>query len=306
LKVVRGTLPGPGLFLLICCWLSQSVTAASCPPAGFDRPALEALRTAKFEIAERARRQALAEALLPCLAHADPVLRDGVAFEAYSTWMRGDLLDTSTRSRLLEQLIPMLGSRPADPGGFRQPFAALVLSEVARTDRLAAWMTTGQRARLIDETILYLTSLRDYRGFVAREGFRHGVAHSADLVTQLVLNPAVDRAALDRLLAAVASQVTPAGEHSYIDGESERLARAVLYAAQRGLHSADEWQAWLLNVSSPAPLPDWAAAFQSRAGLAKRHNLYGFLFALYVNVRESGDPKMQVLLPGLQAVFKTL
>jgi hypothetical protein len=300
------TPPGSVLFLLICGWLSQPATAASCPPAGFDRPALEALRTAKFEIADAARRQSLAEALLPCLADADPVLRDNVAFEAYSTWLRADLLDTSTRTRLLERLIPMMGSRPADPGGFRQPFAALVLSEVARTDRLAAWMTTEQRTRLIDETILYMTALRDYRGFEARVGFRHGVAHSADLVTQLVLNSAVDRAAIDRLLTAVASQVTPAGEHSYIDGESERLARAVMYAAQRGLHTADEWQTWLLKVASPAPLPDWGAAFQSRAGLAKRHNLYGFLFALYVNVRESGDPKMQVLLPGLQAVFKTL
>jgi hypothetical protein len=200
----------------------------------------------------------------------------------------------------------MLGSQPPDPGGFRQPFAALVLSEVARTDRLAAWMTTGQRTRLIDEGILYMTALRDYRGFEPGEGYRHGVAHASDLVTQLVLNPAVDRASMDRLLAAVASQVTPPGEHSYIDEESERLARATLYAAQRGLHTADEWQTWLLKVASPAPFPDWAATYQSRAGLAKRHNLHAFLFALYVNVRESGDPKMQVLLPGLQAVFKTL
>lgn len=298
-------LPGVG-WLLVVGALSQPTVAKDCPPAGYDRAALEALRDAKFELADATKRQALAVALLPCLAAADPVLRDGVAFEAYSSWMRADLLDTKTRTHLLEQLIPMLDSEPADPGGFRQPFAALVLSEVARTDRLAAWMTAEQRARLIDGAVRYLTNLRDYRGFDARDGWRHGVAHSADLVTQLVLNPAVDRAGVDRLLAAVASQITPPGEQAYVDGESERLARPVLYAAQRGLYSADEWQKWLQGVASPAPLPDWAAAFQSRAGLAKRHNLNGFLFALYVNVRESGDPKMQDLLPGLQAVFKTL
>jgi hypothetical protein len=303
---VSGNWSGFGLLLLICGWSSQPAVAADCPPAGFDRPALEALRSAKFEIADVTRRQALAEALLPCLADPDPVLRDGVAFEAYSTWMRADLLDRDTRIRLLERLIPMLAAKPADPAGFRQPFAVLVLSEVARTDRLAAWMTTGQRAQLIDAGVLYLTSLRDYRAFDPREGWRHGVAHSADLVTQLVLNSAVDRANVDRLLAAVASQVTPAGEHFYIHEESERLARAVLYAAQRGLHGADEWQQWLSKVASPAPFPEWGETYQSRAGLAKRHNLHAFLFALYVNVRESGDPKMQVLLPGLQAVFKTL
>lgn len=292
--------------LLVACASAQPALAADCPPAGFDRPALEALRDSRFEIADAPKRQDLAVALLPCLASADPVLRDGVAFEAYSTWMRANLLDVKTRARLLERLVPMLAAETADSEGYRQPFAALVLSEVARTDRLAAWMTVDQRACLIDATVRYLASLRDYRGFDAREGWRHGVAHSADVVTQLVLNPAVDRAGVDRLLAAVASQVTPPGEHAYVDGESERLARPVLYAAQRGLHSADEWQRWLLAVASPAPMPDWGAAFQSRAGLAKRHNLQAFLFALYVNVRESGDPKMQALLPGLQTVFKTL
>jgi hypothetical protein len=192
-----------------------------------------------------------------------------------------------------------------DRDGFRQPFAALVLSEVARTDRLAAWMTAEQRAQLVDKAALYLVSVRDYRGFDPREGWRHGVAHGADLVTQLVLNAGVDRAGIDRLLASVARQVAPTG-HAYVDGESERLARPVLYAAQRGLHTADEWQEWLLAVSAPAPLPDWGAAYQSREGLARRHDVLAFLYALYVNARESSDAKIQVLVPALQAAFKTL
>ncbi len=285
-------------------WM-QPALAADCPPTGYDRASLEALKSAKFEMADVARQQ-LAIALLPCLGSADPVLRDGLAFEAYSTWMRADLLYQPTRLELLNQLRPMLMPEPRDPGGFRQPFAALVLSEVARTDRLASWMTAEQRAGLVDAAASYLASVRDYRGYDEREGWRHGVAHSADLVTQLVLNPAVDRAAIDRLLAAVAAQVAPPGEHAYVDGESERLARPVLFAAKRGLHTADDWRMWLVAVSSPAPLPDWGAAFQSRAGLAKRHNLQAFLYALYVNAQESGDVGMQSLLPGLKAVFKTL
>jgi hypothetical protein len=267
---------------------------------------LQALKAAKFDIADEARRQSLARALLPCLASPDPVLRDGVAFEAYSTWMRADRLDVATRAGLLDQLLGMLEPSAQDDDGFRQPFAALVLSEIARTDRIQPWMTPQQRAHLAGAGTLYLMSVRDYRGFDATQGWRHSVAHGADLITQLVLNPNVDRALIDRLLRAVAAQVAPPGNHSYIDGESERLARPVLFAAQRGLHSAEEWQQWLMAVASPAPLPDWDAAFQSREGLAKRHNLMAFLYALYVNARESGDAGMQALIPGLQAVFKTL
>lgn len=290
---------------LAFCLLASPVLATSCPPAGLDRAKLLALKEAGFEVADDSRRQSLARELLACLSHPDPWLRDGVAFEAYSTWMRGNLLDAGTRAELLTQLTLMLQPDARERDGFRQPFAALVLSEVARTDRLAAWMTPGQRTRLVDDAARYLSAVRDYRGFDAREGWRHGVAHGADLATQLALNPGVDRAGLDRLLAAVAVQITPAA-HAYVDGESERLARPVLFAAQRGLHTADEWQNWLLAVSAPAPLPDWGAAFQSREGLTKRHNLFAFLYALYVNVRESGDPKAQALVPGLQAVFKTL
>jgi len=286
--------------------LAQPLLAGECPPHGFDRAALEALKASSFKLADDARRQKLAVALLACLSDPDPGLRDGIAFEAYSTWMRANLLDVPTRTELLARLRAMLEPDQADRDGFRQPFAALVLSEVARTDRVAPWLSPPDRAALIDSAVRYLASVRDYRGFDQKEGWRHGVAHGADVLMQLALNPAVDRAALDRVLGAVASQVAPAGEHSYIDGESERLARPVLFAAQRGLHTPDEWSAWLLKVAEPAPLASWGAAFATRAGLARRHNVHAFLNSLYVNSRESNDLKIQVLLPGLQAALKTL
>jgi hypothetical protein len=301
MKSLRRVVSVPAMFLF-----AAPLLAGVCPPAGYDRAALESLKAKEFASDDDAKRQALALALVPCLANPDPVLRDGIAFEAYSTWLRGKKLDTATRTGLLKQLTAMLQPDARDREGFRQPFAALVLSEVARTDRIEPWMTTGQRMELIDQTARYLTSVKDYRGFDEREGWRHGVAHASDIVTQLVLNPNVDRPGVDRLLAAVAAQITPAGDHAYVDGESERLARAVLMAAQRGLHSAPEWEQWLLGVSQPAPLADWGAAFRTRAGLTKRHNLMGFLNALYVNVRESSNENVQRLLPGLQAAYKSL
>lgn len=285
---------------------AMPVLADGCPPRGHDLASLETLREAKFEMPVAAERHALALALIPCLAHPDPKLRDGIAFEAYTAWLRAGQLDVATRTEMFPRLVAMLKTADHDREGFRQPFAALVLSEVARTDRLDPWMTPAQRAQLVDEGARYLTNVRDYRGFVEGEGWRHGVAHGADLVTQLVLNANIDRASVDRLLGAVASQVTPPGSHAYVDGEPGRLARAVVFAAQRKLHTEEEWQAWLSAVAKPAPLPDWGTAFQSREGLAKRHNLMTFLQALYVNASESGDAGMQSVLPGLRAVFGTL
>jgi hypothetical protein len=115
----------------------------------------------------------------------------------------------------------------------------------------------------------------------------------------------VDRAGLERLLGAIAAQVAPPGDHSYIDGESERLARPVLFIAQRGLLTADEWQQWLRTLAAPPASASKEDAYRTRAGLARRHNLDTFLYALYVNARESDNANMQALVPGLQAVFKT-
>jgi hypothetical protein len=292
------------LVALSCLAITQPLRA-SCPPAGHERASLEALKVAGFEMADDTRRQALAIALLPCLAAPDPQLRDGIAFEAYYTWLRAQRLDAATRTALLERLSAMIEPGEADRDGFRQPFAALVLSEIARTDRVAPWLTSGQRDSLVSQAARYLASVRDHRGFDPQEGWRHGVAHGADLVLQLALNPAVDRAALERLLSAVAVQVAPAGEHSYIDGESGRLARAVLYIAQRGLFTAPEWERWLRELTAPPPAGK-EPAHRTRQGLARHHNLHAFLQELYVNARESGDVNMQLLVPCLQALFKTL
>lgn len=253
-------------------------------------------------MADDAARQSLALALVQCLADPDPTLRDGIAFEAYFTWMRANQLDLATRTDLLTRLSAVIEPGRADSDGFQQPFAALVLAEVARTDRISAWLTPAQRATLVETAARYVASVRDYRGFDPKAGWRHGVAHGADLLLQLSLNPAVDRAGLDRLLGAVAAQVAPAGEHSYIDGESERLARPVLFAAQRGLHTAAEWEKWLRDLAAPVKGEPTTGTL---AALARHHNLNAFLYALYVNARESGDANMQALVPGLQAVFKT-
>ena len=95
----------------------------------------------------------------------------------------------------------------------------------------------------------YVTTLTDYRGFDASEGWRHGVAHGADLLLQLSLNLALDRAQLDAILAAVASQVMPANGHFYIYGEGERLMAPVFYIGRRGALSSADWSEWFARLA---------------------------------------------------------
>ena len=279
---------------------------AGCPPAGYDEAALQALKADGFTVEDTAERQALALALVDCLADPDPALRDGIAYEALGTWLRADTLDADTRRALLDTLLPWIAP-DAEPGdGFRAPFAALALSEVARTDRVAAWLDPAARDALVEAAAAYVESVDDYRGFDETDGWRHGVAHGADLLMQLALNAAVTNGQKARLLDAVAAQVAPAGEHFYVYGEPERLARPVLFVL--GAKAIDDaaWKAWLQKIAAPAPLASWREAYGSQAGLAKRHNTRAFLLALYAGTLGSDDPTMQAAAAAIAETLRTV
>lgn len=281
-------------------------SSVSCPPAGWSTEQLTALRAREFAIDNNAQRQQLALGLLPCLASPNPVLRDEVAFEAYGTWLRSGKLDDATRDKLYASLLPALVSSKADKEGFRAPFSALVMSELARVDRLTPYLTAANRQDLLEHAARYLQTQQDYRGFDQRQGWRHGIAHGADLLMQLSLNPALDKPQLDQILAAIASQVAPAGGHFYIYGEAERLARPVLFIMGRKLHTEAEWDAWLKHISSPAPFRSWDDVFQSETGLAKHHNTRAFLSALFVETRDSKEESLATLAPKIKSALAAL
>ncbi len=218
--------------------------------------------------------------------------------------MRGKQLTATTVGAIRDRLLPQLAPDFPDPTGFQQPFAVLVMAEVVRVDRVDAFMTDQQLQQLVDASARYLQAVRDYRGFDEREGWRHGVAHSSDLMLQLAVNPRTTKAQLDQMLAAIASQIAPASEHFYVYGEGNRLAQAVFYIAKRKLHTADEWRKWFEQVAAPAPLAKWADAWTSQRGLAKHHNTMAFLSALYVYVRESGAEFQELVVPSIVGAIK--
>lgn len=276
---------------------------AACPPDGASKDSLLASKRAEWRVADDVARNTLALALLDCLADPDPVLRDELAFDAIAHWMRARQLAPDTLQSMRETLLPRLRPGAPDGGGFRQPFAALALAEIARVDRLQPLLSAEQRAELVRAGAGYLASVRDYRGFDPKEGWRHGVAHGADLMLQLSLNTVVDRSQIDAILTAIASQAMPPCAHFYVYGEGERLMAPVFYIGRRGALSTDDWSAWFLALTAKRVKADVA----TQASLADKHNLASFLLPLYASLKESGDAQMQArMLPGVTAAMKTL
>jgi hypothetical protein len=286
--------PIPMLTLLLAGAMVQASAHAQCPAPDQTRNDLLNLRLGGFAIEDDALRDQVAIGLLACTGDPDPAIRDGVVYEGLAAWLRGRQLSGDAVMTLRSALVDQLQTAD-DPEGFRKPFAALVLSEVARSDRVEPLFTSGQREELVTAAAVYLRGVSDYRGFSESEGWRHGVAHGADLVLQLVLNPNIDAAQTLRLLEAVATQVAPPGEVFYIYGEPNRLSRAVFHAQRRGDLSPADWAEWLMGIVDPGPLGSWNDAWATQAGLARRHNTLAFLQALYLSASSAGDPQSHAL-----------
>lgn len=280
-------------------------SAATCPPAGWSVAQLTEIKQAKFALADDARRQALALGLLDCLEDRDPALRDRLAFEALSTWMREGKLQPATLATIRDRLSARLDASRPDPEGVGKPFAALVLSEVARTDLVAPWLAPAERNALVEVSARYMEGITDHRGYDASVGWRHAVAHDADLMMQLARNPALEKPQLDRLLAAIATQVAPTDGHAYIHGEPARLVRPVMFIAARGLLTDEERQAWLARVADPSPMKSWAEAFESAEGLARHHDLHAFLLELHLAGMNSKNPGQKAMAEAALAALNS-
>uniref|UniRef100_A0A486XKP9 DUF2785 domain-containing protein n=1 Tax=Rheinheimera sp. BAL341 TaxID=1708203 RepID=A0A486XKP9_9GAMM len=242
--------------------------------------------------------------LLACVGHSNPSIRDGVVYEAYQHWLRNNLLDTASIRQLFIALLDNLDKSASDPAQFRSAFSALILAEVVRVDRISPYLNTAEHQQAVDGVARFMAQITDYRGFDQLQGWRHSVAHTADIMLQLSLNPALTAAQADVLLKAIGQQVAPQ-QHFYHYGEPKRLALPVLYLLLNDKISSDSLTKHLQALAAPAPFSDWQQVYQHQHGLAKLHNTTAYFAALYILSSGSQNARLQTLATELAAILKT-
>lgn len=296
-----------GFVLLIAACASAQTPYSGTMPPGYDPAHPEKrqclvvttlysggpARDAAYSEMDAAERGEVLLGLPGCLDVADPAFRDGYAFEVLSLILRGSDQPESTVRTLQTMLLDDLATADEDRNGFRGPFAVLALAEVARVDRIIPFLSEEERWDLLMAAKSYLAGLEDYRGFTEGEGWRHGVAHTADLLMQMSLNAHLTKPQAEEILVAIASKVAPEN-HAYIFGESERLAAPVIYLAWKETFTAEEWETWF-GALWPAEDPLRENAYKSEAALTKLHNLRAFAQSVYVSAVASNDDRMKPL-----------
>lgn len=288
-----------------------SISAFACQPLGMTYDELKTVYQNQLQGISNEQRPDYLRTVVPCYGSTDPFLRDQIGYEATAALLRREgALDKNMINALdkfKDDLIALLAPEAADPHGVTKPFAVIVLAEVARTDRIHKWMNDAERLELITQAQKYLTGITDYRAYEDGIGFRHGVAHSADLILQLALNTQIEPINLKTLVTAIGSQISTSDGTAYTTGEPGRLVRALFYLLQRAADSEplrNEILALLNRVKDPAPFENWGAVFASEEGLAHRHNHRAFAEALYVQLMPHAEH--EVLAPYVDAISETV
>ncbi len=286
--------------------LNASQISQQCLSAKWQKVQLQQLKVDQFQLTELAEKQALMLQLLNCLASPDPELRDDIAYSAISQWLRQDRFDDEVYLRMFKQLLAVLSANVIDKHNVYQPFAALALSEIVRVDRITPYLTDAQRQQVINVVSDYFLAINDYRGFEQGVGWRHSIAHSADVFLQLALNQAISSEQLTQMLNVLSQQINANGQHFYVYGESRRIAMAVTYILLRQTTSVQAWQEWLDKITSPAPFASWQAVYSSQQGLVKLHNTQSFLTAMFALIKNSNNQTLQARVPALERALKLI
>lgn len=294
------------LILFIALFLIPAIAYANQCTDNNNLGSLATLKNEKFEIKSATVRNETAIKLLSCIGYHDPKIRDGVVYEGISLWLRNGLLERQTIQTMFTLLIKMLEKTNLDPENLTQPFAALVISEVIRVDRIDPFLSDDDRQKIVDVSTNYMSNIEDYRGFDDSNGWRHAVAHSADIFLQLALNKNISKNQLDLLLDAITIQVSPKKRHFYIYGEPKRLAMAFIYIVLRREHTEQDISTFFNRLVNPTPFTDWNAVYSSNDGLAKLHNTRHFVYSVFAITAQSQNPKLKVLQPILINIIKAL
>ncbi len=165
-------------------------------------------------------------------------------------------------------------------------FSALDLSILADLDVERPFLTSAERASLLDAALAYLRDERDLRGYDLKKGWIHSAAHTADLLGFLAAGRTLRVEDQGRILRAVAAKLaTPV----YAWGETERMAHAVLAILERPDFDAAAFDAFLGELDREAK-PLWKEKPFDPARFAAVENGDVLLRSLYLQLTVEPHP----------------
>lgn len=160
----------------------------------------------------------------------DPLVRDGQAYATLATWIGTGVLSAEQLRSLGDEMIARFANEEIQA----RTFAPLILDSIVSAGVFEpSWVPPFERWYVAEE---------DLRGFDAKLGWLHAVAHGSDLLAALARMPAVEPVEMLRL--GIGRLLTPT-EYVFRDLEDDRLGYALAVALTRTDLTEEEATTWL-------------------------------------------------------------
>ncbi len=183
----------------------------------------------------------LAAELCVMLGSPDPRVRDDTAYPVLAVWTGRGVLDGHL-AELGDQLIAQIQDGPI----YRRTFAAISLSWVVLRDARTGELDDGRVLRWLAAFGEWWPQETELRGWDARFGWLHAVAHGADALRAFGRSPRLAAPQLCDLLELVVDRLLTDHGYLYAHGEDDRIAYALASVLTRA-----ECARWRRCTSSP-------------------------------------------------------
>lgn len=195
-------------------------------------------------------REAVLNAMIEHLGNPDPVLRDGLIYEAMTYWtLKHGYVSIPQFRQLAATLIDDQHlfyniDQHDQTSVFQRTFSALWLAVVVNKSIHEPVLTGEQLTAIAHAMISYLQREHDLRGYTSEHGWAHGVAHASDVVKQLARCDGVDQGAWLPLLDALGDAVT-SPQHGFVHEEDERAASALIMLLEKQRITEAQFLEWI-------------------------------------------------------------
>jgi len=211
------------------------VLAIDCQAASHDLQFWRDISKHSWAVPEGASADALADELSGLLGSTNAELRDDLAYSILAHWIYYGKLSHDEMNRLADEWRGNMKKGVGESGNdsvLLRSFSALCLSEIVARDVKDPFFGADRYRALLADTLAYLNSERDLRGYDEKLGWIHATAHTADLLRELAMNSLFVKADQAATLAAI----------------SERLASAIEAITERSDFDGDGFEAWLQRI----------------------------------------------------------
>ncbi|MHA5099977.1 DUF2785 domain-containing protein [Oenococcus oeni] len=131
---------------------------------------------------------------------------------------------------------------------FLRSFTALALAEIISADGKKNFLSDKDRKKLFSMSIVYLSSEKDFRGFVSGKGWAHTVAHGSDFLAASIRNPLFSLDMVDKSFK-VFFYILNQLETAFVDNEEQRISFALISALESNKIIETEFVDYLLKLN---------------------------------------------------------